>query len=138
MKRALILQNPNIQLATLFERIRGQVIDTVIGIIPIAIAAILYIVSDQLGNWLMYIAIPYLFLYIIFADGLRGGQSYGKRIVGTAVVDAKTGKPCTYFQSFVRNILLSFLGILDWVWVLGGRRQRLGDLAARTIVIRNK
>jgi uncharacterized RDD family membrane protein YckC len=70
-----------------------------------------------------------------FADALPGGQSLGKRALGTAVVDARTGLPCGPWQSFVRNLLLGILGPLDWVFIFGSRHQRLGDLAARTIVI---
>jgi hypothetical protein len=43
--------------------------------------------------------------------------------MGTAVVDAATGAPCTYGQSFGRNILLSILGVIDWVFIFGGRRH---------------
>jgi uncharacterized RDD family membrane protein YckC len=51
------------------------------------------------------------------------------------VVDAKTGAPCTVWQSFVRNLLLAILGPLDWIFILGERHQRLGDKAAGTIVV---
>jgi uncharacterized RDD family membrane protein YckC len=51
------------------------------------------------------------------------------------VVDARTGEPCTYRQSFIRNILLTFLGPIDWLFIFGERHQRLGDKAAGTIVV---
>jgi uncharacterized RDD family membrane protein YckC len=35
----------------------------------------------------------------------------------------------------VRNILLSILGPIDWIFIFGERRQRLGDKAAGTIVV---
>ncbi len=54
-----------------------------------------------------------------------------------AVVDARTGQPCTFGQSFVRNLLLSILGFIDWLFIFGRKRQRLGDMAAPTLVIKS-
>ena len=50
------------------------------------------------------------------------------------VVSATTGAPCTFGQSFVRNIF-TILGPLDWIWIFGERHQRLGDKVAGTIVV---
>jgi uncharacterized RDD family membrane protein YckC len=74
--------------------------------------------------------------YLLLADGLPNGQSIGKRVLDIAVIDQRTRKPCTYFQSFVRNFLLALLGIFDWIFIFGRKHQRLGDLAASTIVVR--
>jgi uncharacterized RDD family membrane protein YckC len=73
--------------------------------------------------------------YLLFSDGLGEGQSFGKKMVKIAVVDKATGRPCGYGRSFVRNIVRMF-GLFDWVFMLGERRQRLGDKAANTIVVR--
>jgi hypothetical protein len=51
-----------------------------------------------------------------------------------AVVDASTGKACTFGRSFVRNLFLGF-GLLDWTFLLGKKQQRLGDMAANTLVV---
>jgi hypothetical protein len=32
-------------------------------------------------------------------------------------------------------LLLNFLGWIDWIFIFGQRRQRLGDRAANTIVV---
>ena len=72
--------------------------------------------------------------YFFFADGLHEGQSFAKRWLGIRVVDAKTGAPCTSWQSFGRNVF-TILGPLDWIFIFGERRQRLGDKPAGTIVI---
>ena len=74
-------------------------------------------------------------LYILLSDGLRGGQSFAKRLLRTAVVDAQTGAPCTFGQSFARNFLLMLLGFIDWLFSFGEKRQRLGDKLAGTKVI---
>lgn len=73
--------------------------------------------------------------YALFADALPGGQSLGKRLLAIRVVDEKSGAACSYWQSFVRNLVLGMLNFIDWLFIFGLRRQRLGDLAARTIVV---
>ena len=82
------------------------------------------------------IAIIFSFFYSLFQDGLDNGQSYGKRIARTKVIDLRDGSPCTFGQSFVRNLLLVTLGLIDLVFIFGEKRQRLGDKAAKTLVIK--
>jgi uncharacterized RDD family membrane protein YckC len=73
--------------------------------------------------------------YYLLADGLPGGQSLAKRALGIAVIGSDAGKPCGLFQSFLRNVA-QVLGILDWLWIFGPARRRLGDRLAGTPVIR--
>jgi uncharacterized RDD family membrane protein YckC len=122
--------------AELGQRIRGQTVDGLFAALPFFIAGIISSFSEQLGASLLYFAIPYFFFYVIFCDGFRGGQSYGKRVLRMVVVDKTTGKPCSYLQSVLRNTPLCFLGILDWIFVLGKEKQRLGDMLANTIVVK--
>jgi hypothetical protein len=49
-------------------------------------------------------------------------------------INASNGSPCSYCQSFLRNIFQVF-GFFDWLFVFGKKRQRLGDIAAGTIVV---
>jgi len=74
------------------------------------------------------------FGYILFADGLKRGQSLGKRVMGLAVIDEQTGVDCSFLKSFVRNFLMC-LGFWDWIFIFGAKHQRLGDKAAGTIVV---
>src|SRR3954451_4472096 len=122
-------------LASRSNRLIGQFIDGVIGMAPFILGAVVSAVSDVLGTILIFAAAAWAFFYYFFADGLHGGQSYAKRWLGMQVIDEKTGAPCGYGQSFIRNLLLFFLGPLDWIFIFGGKHQRLGDKAARTIVI---
>jgi uncharacterized RDD family membrane protein YckC len=100
------------------------------------IAGVLAAFSPTLGVIALVIAVVYSIYYLLLADGFAGGQSYGKRVVHTAVIDAITGAPCTSGKSFIRNFLLTILGPIDWIFIFGGKRQRLGDKAANTIVIK--
>jgi uncharacterized RDD family membrane protein YckC len=51
------------------------------------------------------------------------------------VIDQPDGFPCSPRQSFVRNFLLFACAFFDWIAIFGERRQRLGDMAAQTIVV---
>jgi uncharacterized RDD family membrane protein YckC len=122
-------------LASLPQRLAAQFLDGLVAAAPVIAAAIVTFVLQRGGIVLIVLACIFAFLYTLLADGLEGGQSYGKRLVGIRVVSATTGAPCTFGQSFLRNLLLAILGPIDWIFIFGERRQRLGDKAAGTIVI---
>jgi uncharacterized RDD family membrane protein YckC len=124
-----------LRLAGLGSRWKGQFADGLIAL-GITIASILVIHLMRIGeNYQIYICIGIYLGYLLLSDGFKGGRSFGKRIVNTAVVDSRDGKPCSYWQSLVRNIT-QVLGFIDWVFIFGKKRQRLGDKAARTVVVR--
>jgi len=83
------------------------------------------------------------FLYKLLFEALWNGQTIGKRVVGIRVVQAN-GMPVTFLQVVIRNFLrvvdfLPFYYLIGSVCVLAtGRRQRLGDLAAGTVVVRDR
>ncbi len=120
-------------LATLGQRFLGQFLDGFVPLVVIIPGAILVSITDSV----VFIVIAAIagFAYFFFADGLGEGQSFGKRAAGTRVIDSRTGEPCTYWQSLLRNFL-GILGIFDWIFIFGESRQRLGDKAAGTIVVK--
>ena len=122
------------RLASLGDRLLAQVIDSAIAVAPL-IGLILLSFAAQVPGIAQIASVVFAVFYILFADGLRNGQSYGKRIVKAAVVDATSGAPCSFWQSFVRNLLLVILDVIDWIFIFGKRRQRLGDRLAHTVVI---
>jgi len=123
------------QYASRPSRLMGQVMDGLVAIAPI-VGLVIIPKSNEMASAVYAIAcLCWMFFHILLADGLEGGQSLGKRVVKTRVVDAQSGAPCTFGQSFVRNLLLSLLGPLDWLFIFGAKHQRLGDMAAGTIVI---
>ncbi|MFQ5737011.1 MAG: RDD family protein [Thermodesulfobacteriota bacterium] len=100
--------------------------------------------------------------YIVISDGLKGGQSIGKRIIGLRVISTRgAALPCNFKQSIMRNwvfgglIVLYFIigGIpyigmlivfLAWVVVIGSEiamiytdaaGTRFGDRFANTLVV---
>lgn len=118
------------ELASLPQRALGQFLDSLVAFLPILIGALFHV------GILVILGLGYLTFYYFLADGFEGGRSYGKKMVGTCVVDKNTGEPCSYLQSFIRNLLLAVLSIIDWVFIFGKGRQRLGDIVANTIVIK--
>jgi uncharacterized RDD family membrane protein YckC len=79
--------------------------------------------------------------YPIFSEWRWRGQTIGKRVLGLRVMDSH-GLRLQFSQIVVRN-LLRFVDLLPAFYAFGGifafmsrRSQRLGDLAANTIVVR--
>ncbi|MFL5617776.1 MAG: RDD family protein [Gemmatimonadaceae bacterium] len=124
-----------VDLASLPQRLAAQFLDGLVAAAAPIAAFLLTFVLHAVGIVLIVLACIFAFLYTLLADGLEGGQSYGKRMVGIRVVSMQTGAPCSFGQSFIRNLLLMLLGPIDWIFIFGDRRQRLGDKAAGTIVI---
>jgi uncharacterized RDD family membrane protein YckC len=123
-----------LMLAGLKSRLLGQSID---GLIALALALVcillIYLIKiDESFQWSICLTV-YLG-YILFCDGFKGGQSLGKIIMKTAVVNASNGRPCSYWRSLLRNTF-QFFGFFDWLFAFGKKRQRLGDIAAGTIVV---
>lgn len=130
---------PIMNLAPRSERLIAQMLDAVVAFIPflglVVVAAVAPGQSEPVVDLFALPTMLFLLGYIIFADALPRGQSVGKRAMGIAVVDRRTGRPCSAWQSFVRNVLLAILGVIDWIFIFGSMRQRLGDKAAGTIVV---
>jgi len=127
------------RLASPGVRLTGQFLDTMIAFGPLIAVAIFVAITElpesaYLG--LFYIGGIFAFLYTLFADGLQGGQSWGKRVMGVAVVDVRTNLQCSFAQSLGRNACLCILGIADWLWIFGRLHQRLGDRLVHTIVVK--
>lgn len=83
-----------------------------------------------------------ILLYYLVGEA-ASGQTAGKRIMGLRVVDADGGGRVPLGRVVVRTLLrivdnLPGLYLLGFVCILvtGQRRARLGDLAARTRVVR--
>jgi uncharacterized RDD family membrane protein YckC len=81
------------------------------------------------------------FGYSIFFEWIWRGQTIGKRVLKLRVVDAE-GLRLTSAQIIIRN-LLRLVDLLPLCYTVGGaflvlspKLQRLGDLAANTVVIR--
>ena len=116
-----------------------QVLMTVVG----AVLGLLGIVSFQLAFALYFIAWFVIGIgYGIFFEWSWRGQTIGKKLFRLRVVDVE-GMRLQFNQIVVRN-LLRFVDQLPMFYFVGGvtcwlnpKCQRLGDLAANTVVVRH-
>ena len=132
----LEIQGKNYKLASLSDRFSAQLLDSLI-YIGVYLPGI---IIGSYPGW-AYAIIPGLAValyYLLFQDGFKNGQSYGKRVLKTKVIHLKSGLPCTFSQSFIRNFLLTILGGIDWLFIFSSKRQRLGDMLAKTVVVYEK
>ena len=77
--------------------------------------------------------------YFVYFEGTTG-QTIGKRIVNIKVV-RKDGKPMTYMDALIRTVLRIIDGLVFYlvgliVILASKERQRVGDMAAKTIVVK--
>lgn len=104
--------------------------------------AVLRLISFDAAGAAMAILNFVLFVgYGIWLEWRWGGQTLGKRLFRLRVLDAR-GLKLTFSQIAVRNLLRA-VDVLPLAYLVGGlsvmftrRAQRLGDLAAGTIVVR--
>ena len=92
------------------------------------------------GVWLILSTLIF-FVYPVLME--KNGKTVGKMITGLRVVDEYTLKPISYRQSILRNVMLiadlfpfilpGLLGLI--VSAKSDEKQRMGDMAAETIVI---
>lgn len=105
----------------------------------------------QMSNWSIAFMILTLFLlfagYFIFFEWLWSGQTPGKRLMKLRVI-REDGRPITIWEAIARNLLRVFDAIPGFVVpvysiglitiFLNRRDQRVGDLFAGTVVIRER
>ncbi len=149
----------HLELAGLGNRILASLIDLIIMVLTMLLFIILVVLIcmgvDRMGlatelksKVFVYIgmfAIFVLFLiqtgYHIFFEGVWQGQTPGKRLTQIRVVEAN-GQPVGWASVFIRNLVrnidvtIVFVGLL--VMLIDKHERRLGDMAAGTIVIRER
>ena len=81
--------------------------------------------------------------YFAIFEAVWAGQTPGKRLVGLRVIDV-SGRPLTVYAAIVRN-LLRLIDQLPGMYAVGilsilitTRQQRVGDLAAGTVVVHER
>jgi uncharacterized RDD family membrane protein YckC len=136
----------SLPLAGPFSRMLAFIVDlTVIAMLGSAIRSLVAPLAifgpdaaDAVGV-VLYFAI--LLVYGALSEWLWRGQTVGKRLFGLRVVDS-SGLRLEPGQVIVRN-LMRFIDVLPGLYLVGGvacvlhrHRQRLGDIAAGTVVVR--
>lgn len=98
----------------------------------------IYDESPEAAGLLVFVFLSAWFNYFALSEW-RWGQTIGKNAVGIEVVSAE-GEPPRFGQASLRNLLrLVDLWAIGPIMIAAGeRRQRLGDLAAGTLVVYRK
>jgi uncharacterized RDD family membrane protein YckC len=135
------------QLAGLGSRFLAQLIDLIILGIALIILGIGTAALGLDGNTSSLILVLGIFIltngYFVFFEGLWSGQTPGKRASKLRAV-GQEGQPITFEQALTRNLVrnLDFLPFGYGVGLIAlfanGRGKRLGDLAAGTVVVRER
>ena len=124
------------KLASLSGRFWGQVLDS---LVYAAIVGIPFGVWMRMGledsNIVLWVAASIAIVCLLFQDALNG-RSIGKRLMRTQVIDANSGLPCRLWQSFLRNLSMPIFSVIDCIFILGEKKQRLGDKLSKTLVVK--
>ena len=139
----------NLTLAGLASRVLASLLDGLIqsiagGVLAITLVVIFNGQLGALGAGLLALALFLIFFgYPILFEVLDGGRSVGKRATGLRVVRLDGG-PIGFGAAAIRNIL-RLIDILPGGYAVGAiailatpHNQRLGDMAAGTVVIRER
>lgn len=139
-----LFERPKPQMGTqgdvLVPRIIAAVIDVVvlfvvIGLVGFAVSQVSTTLSGVVGLVLS-------FGYFIYFEGTYG-QTLGKMVMDVVVVTEK-GDPCNYQAAAIRT-LIRIIDSLPFLYIVGlaaifltDSNQRLGDMAADTVVVRSR
>lgn len=106
---------------------------------------------EEMPKWTIAVLIIVVFLifagYFIFFEWLWNGQTPGKRLLKLRVI-REDGRPITLWEAMARNLLRIFDAVPGFVLPVysiglisifaGSRDQRVGDVFAGTVVVRER
>lgn len=141
------------KLATLGQRIVAWIVDLIIiGIIAAVLGGLAFgsiflgglaanPFAAVFGVTALVVMFVVIFGYTIYFEGARQGQTVGKMVMKIRVVDEKTGKFITMEQALIRNILRiidnQVIGLIAVILIaVTEKKQRLGDILAKTVVVK--
>ena len=142
-------------LASVGSRFLALAVDTLIQaaatvlliLLGLALAAVVSARLDTMSPWILAgLFLAYFLIYnAYFAvfEAIWNGQTPGKRVIGLRVISV-TGRPVSVFEAILRNVV-RIADQLPGIYAIGivsifvtERNQRLGDLAAGTVVVHER
>ncbi len=136
----------DLALAGIGSRFMAGAVDVLIQACTALLGALLVVALLDGGVLVLVLSVggfAIFFGYDVAFEVLAGGRTPGKRATGLRVV-RESGAPVTFVTSAIRNVL-RIVDILPFAYGIGmlvvfvtQSNQRLGDLAAGTIVIRER
>jgi uncharacterized RDD family membrane protein YckC len=139
-----------LETAGLGSRFVAQLVDDILvvallGALAFASLGLATLVRDATVPLLLFILLGFVIFwgYFIVSEAVWSGRTLGKMLLHLRVVDV-SGGPLSVGQAIVRN-LLRIVDFLPSYYAVGlvaifvsARNQRLGDLAAGTVVVRER
>lgn len=130
-------------LATLSDRLLGVLLDGLIkSVYGIGVALIVFglledVLSDTTRVIIFFVSLLPMAFYTLLLETFLNGQTIGKRAMNTRVVKLD-GSPAGFGSYFIRWILkLIDDGVIGFICIAATEyNQRLGDMAAGTVVIK--
>lgn len=159
----LIIETPervplHFALASIGNRFLACAIDHALQVLTIALVAVAFIIIADFSsfegavsnapNWVYAVMIIVLFLifagYFAFFEWLWSGQTPGKRWLKLRVI-REDGRPITFWEATIRNLLRAVDMVPGIFYSIGlisvfasSRDQRIGDMVAGTVVVRER
>lgn len=143
--------------ASLEKRLLASLFDGLLMIVLTIPSITFYAIGSSVKNSLdndraisLFVLAAFFYLmplaYGFFKDGFEKGQSFGKNLLGLMVIHLPNNAPCSFGQSFLRNLIMTLISIVPFIgWLVepiivlaSNDGRRLGDKAANTQVIENK
>ena len=134
-------------LALGIDSLLQAVVFAVLGLLALLAVYLRARLSSVMGTWTLAALLlgAFLLYYGYFAvfETLWNGQTPGKRIIGIRAI-GESGRPLSATDAILRN-LLRIVDQMPGIYVVGllsifftARNQRLGDLAAGTVVVHDR
>lgn len=127
----------------ILPRVGAFVIDyviTIVGLLVVMLATLVYVTESRFV--VFSVGAVALIGYFVVLEAVYG-QTIGKRAAGVVVVDKHSGDLPSWKQSIVRNLLRVIDGFFNYAvglvaMLLNDDRQRVGDMAAGTVVVKRR
>lgn len=136
----------DLTLAGVGSRFSAALIDLIIQLVLLGALAVAFVITGDFGGWGAgaFVLLAFLLFagYDVSFEVLASGRTPGKRLNGIRVV-RDDGSPVRFLTSAIRNVLrlidIQFFYMVGIVSILvTGKNQRVGDLAAGTLVVRER
>jgi uncharacterized RDD family membrane protein YckC len=135
---------PDLEYAGFWRRALAATLDNAVWLFGVLmILGWLPINSDDISDEAAYIGVIVVFSawfnYFAFCEW-RWGQTIGKNATGLEVRSLDGSDKLTFGQASIRNLLrlIDFFVIGELMIAASKRKQRLGDKAAKTVVVRRR
>lgn len=141
------------ELATLRERLIAYFLDTVIYLVAVSLLTTFFsmvlgnVIVNSIGVWfftfLGFFVIACWILYHLLMEVFNRGQTIGKKVMSIQVIRADGQEPA-FSDNLIRAIFMIVdsmlsMGVVASILIVSSeKKQRFGDMAANTTVVRKK